>query len=374
MLDSLNSSKNIKIAIVAGEKSGDELGGPLMESLKNHFPNVSFIGVGGEKMKLQGLSSVFPMNKISVMGIIEPLLKIKELLSLRRNLKDFFLNEKPDIFIGIDSPDFNLPLSKYLKKELGLKSVQYVSPSVWAWRKGRIKKIERSVDSVITLFPFEEDAYIDSNVRVCYAGHPLAYRLNQNEKELIKTKEAKSVALLPGSRKSEITLLADEMIRTAKKLKTIDSSYKFYMPLSDKGHLDLINEPFEDWVEVSFNNSQEVLSNCEIGIITSGTATLEASLLRTPCVILYKTGWLSFRLIKPLLRIDNFSLPNLLAGKELLPELLQDEVNVENIINAIEKINLNGLDYYYKEFHAIHENLKAGSSETAAKEISHLIN
>ena len=145
------------------------------------------------------------------------------------------------------------------------------------------------------------------------------------------------------------------------------------MPLSDKKHLDLINEPLEDLVKVSFNNSQEILSNCEIGIITSGTATLEASLLRTPCVTLYKTGWLSFRLIKPLLRIDNFSLPNLLAGRELLPELLQDEVSVENIINAIEKISLKGLDYYYKEFHAIHENLKAGSSETAAKEISHLI-
>ena len=373
MLDSLNSSKNIKVAIVAGEKSGDELGGPLMESLKNHFPNVSFIGVGGEKMKLQGLSSVFPMHKISVMGIIEPLLKIKELLSLRRNLKNFFLNEKPDIFIGIDSPDFNLPLSKYLKKELGLKSVQYVSPSIWAWRKGRIKKIEQSVDSVITLFPFEEEAYIDSNLRVCYAGHPLAYRLNQNEKELIKAKEAKSVALLPGSRKSEITLLADEMIRTAKKLKNIDSSYKFYMPLSDKGHLDLINEPFEDLVEVSLNNSEEVLSKCQIGIITSGTATLEALLLRTPCVTLYKTNWLSYRIIKPLLSVENFSLPNLLSGNTFLPELLQDEVNSENIIESLNFINSKGMDYFYKEFHKIHENLKAGSSETAANEISNLI-
>ena len=179
--------------------------------------------------------------------------------------------------------------------------------------------------------------------------------------------------MLPGSRKSEIALLADEMIKAAKELRRSDESYKFYMPLSDKKHLDLINEPLEDLVKVSFNNSQEVLSNCEIGIVTSGTATLEASLLRTPCVILYKTGWLSFRLIKPLLRIDNFSLPNLLAGKELLPELLQDEVNVKNIINAVEKINLKGLDYYYKEFHAIHKNLIAGSSETAAKEISHLI-
>ena len=145
------------------------------------------------------------------------------------------------------------------------------------------------------------------------------------------------------------------------------------MPLSDKNHLNLINEPLEDLVKVSFNNSQEVLSNCEIGIITSGTATLESLLLRTPCVTLYKTGWLSYRIIKPLLSIDNFSLPNLLAGGELLPELLQDEVSAENIIKAIDQIKLKGLDYYYKEFHSIHENLKAGSSETAAKEISNLI-
>ena len=201
----------------------------------------------------------------------------------------------------------------------------------------------------------------------------MAYRLNQDQKELIKRKEAKSIALLPGSRKSEISLLADEMIRAAKELRRKDNSYKFYMPLSDKNHLDLINEPLEDLVKISFNNSQEVLSNCEIGIITSGTATLEALLLRTPCVTLYKTGWLSYRIIKPLLSIDNFSLPNLLAGGELLPELLQDEVSAENIIKAIDQIKLKGLDYYYKEFHAIHENLKAGSSETAAKEVSNLI-
>ena len=372
MSDSLNSKK-IKIAIVAGEKSGDELGGPLMESLKAHFQDISFIGVGGEKMHFQGLLSLFPMDKISVMGIIEPLLNLKELLSLRKELKNLFLKEKPDIFIGIDSPDFNLPLSKFLKKELGLKTVQYVSPSVWAWRKGRIKSIEESVDSVITLFPFEEKAYKNSNVRICYAGHPIAYRLNQDQSELIKRKEPKSIALLPGSRKSEISLLADEMIRAAKELRRKDESYKFYMPLSDKNHLNLINEPLDDLVKVSFNNSQEVLSNCEIGIITSGTATLESLLLRTPCVTLYKTGWLSYRIIKPLLSIDNFSLPNLLAGSELLPELLQDEVSVENIIKAIDKIKLKGLDFYYKEFHAIHENLKAGSSETAAKEVSNLI-
>jgi len=373
MSDSFNPKK-IKIAIVAGEKSGDELGGPLMESLKEQFQDISFIGVGGEKMSLQGLSSFFPMEKISVMGIIEPLLKLRELLSLRKKLKEFFLAEKPDIFIGIDSPDFNLPLSRFLKRKMKLRTVQYVSPSVWAWRKGRVKSIEKSVDSVITLFPFEEVAYKNSNIRICYAGHPLAYRLNQDHETLIRNKEAKSIALLPGSRRSEISFLANEMIKAAKDLKRKDKSYQFYMPLSDKNHLDLIDEPTEDFIKISFNNSQEILSKCELGIITSGTASLEAMLLRTPCVTIYRTGWLTYKIVKPLLSIDNFSLPNLLAGYELLPELLQDDVSSTNIVSSIEEISLKGLDYYYKNFHTIHENLKAGSSETAAKEISNLIN
>lgn len=373
MSDSLNP-KNIKIAIVAGEKSGDELGGPLMESLKQQFQDISFIGVGGEKMHLQGLSSFFPMEKISVMGIIEPLFKLRELLSLRRKLKKFLLIEKPDIFIGIDAPDFNLPIARFLKKKMTLKTVQYVSPSVWAWRKGRIKSIEKAVDCVITLFPFEEDAYKHSNIRICYAGHPLAYRLDQDFDELIKGKQAKSIALLPGSRKSEISLLANDMIRAARELKRKDKSYQFYMPLSDERHLELIKEPMEGLITISFNNAQEVLSNCQMAIITSGTATLEAMLLRTPCVTLYKTGWLTYRIVKPLLSIDNFSLPNLLAGSKLIPELLQDDVSLDNIVGAIDEISLKGLEHYYKNFHLIHENLKAGSSETAAKEIFNLVN
>jgi len=255
-----------------------------------------------------------------------------------------------------------------------LKTVQYVSPSVWAWRKGRIKSIEKAVDCVITLFPFEEDAYKHSNIRICYAGHPLAYRLDQDFDELIKGKQAKSIALLPGSRKSEISLLANDMIRAARELKRKDKSYQFYMPLSDERHLELIKEPMEGLITISFNNAQEVLSNCQMAIITSGTATLEAMLLRTPCVTLYKTGWLTYRIVKPLLSIDNFSLPNLLAGSKLIPELLQNDVSLDNIVGAIDEISLKGLEHYYKNFHLIHENLKAGSSETAAKEIFNLVN
>ena len=170
-------SKNLKIALVAGEESGDQLGGPLINSLKNHFPKASFIGVGGPLMIQEGLDSFFSIEKISVMGIIEPLLRLPELITLRLKLRRYLLEQKPDLFIGIDSPDFNLPISKFLKKNLNIQTIQYVSPSIWAWRKGRLKVIEKSVDRVLTLFPFEEKSYKNSLVKVTYVGHPLAYKL-----------------------------------------------------------------------------------------------------------------------------------------------------------------------------------------------------
>ena len=364
----------LKIAIVAGEKSGDDLGGPLMASLNKLHTDISFIGVGGNKMSDEGLSSFFSLERIAVMGIIEPLLKLRELLSLRRKLNNFLLKEKPDIFIGIDSPDFNLPIAKFLKKELGIKTVQYVSPSVWAWRKGRIKSMEKSIDTVITLFPFEGDVYKESKVNTCYVGHPLAYKLNGDINKKESEGENIDIALLPGSRRSEIVMLADEMIKAAKVLKEKNSNYKFHMPLSDKNHLSLIKESLNEVIEISFNNSQEILSKCKMAVITSGTATLEALLLRTPCVTVYKTNWLSYKIIKPLLRIDYFSLPNLLYGGVLTPELLQDDVTSKNIIEGINSIEKKGLDYFVNEFDKIHSTLKAGGSETAAKEVYDLLN
>jgi lipid-A-disaccharide synthase len=172
-----SSKKNIKIAIIAGEKSGDQLGGPLMEAIKIHYPNAEFIGVGGDSMKKQGLNSFFNMEDIAVMGIIEPLLSLRKILRLRRDVNFFFKNQNPSLFIGIDSPDFNLPIAKFLKNELNIKTVQYVSPSVWAWRKGRIKKMEKSIDAVFTLFPFEKEAYKNSSIEAYFIGHPLAYKI-----------------------------------------------------------------------------------------------------------------------------------------------------------------------------------------------------
>ena len=373
-----NSQK--KIAIVAGEKSGDELGGPLIDSLKKQFPDAEFIGLGGDSMKSKGLTSFFDIKEIAVMGIVEPLLRLRKILNLRKNFKKFLLDQKPDLYIGIDSPDFNLPIARYLKKQLGIKTIQYVSPSVWAWRKGRIKTMESYIDLVFTLFPFEGEAYADSSIRVSYIGHPLSYKFPIegkkpfSEDRVLSKNNNKVIALLPGSRNSEVSLLGNEMLRAAKLIKNDLPEARFLMPLSSPDHKELLEEGGDKGiVEFSYGNSQEVLKSADLAIITSGTATLEALLMQTPCVTVYKTGWLSFKIIKPLLNIKYFSLPNLLANKGLLPELLQDEVTPENIHTTFMSLFRQDKEKYLQEFKKIHTSLMAGGSDLAAKEIKEML-
>ena len=379
---SSNIDKNIqiKIAIVAGEKSGDELGGPLIDSIRKQFPDAEFIGLGGDSMKRRGLASFFDIKEIAVMGIAEPLLKLRKILNLRKNFKKFLIDQKPDLYIGIDSPDFNLPIAKYLKKQLGIKTIQYVSPSVWAWRKGRIKTMESSVDRVFTLFPFESEVYADSSIEVSYIGHPLSYKFpvtgeetSLEDRRLLENNNI-VIALLPGSRNSEISLLGNEMLRAAKLIKNDLPEARFLMPLSSPDHKKQLEES-EDIgiVEFSYGNSQEVLKSADLAIITSGTATLEALLMQTPCVTVYKTGWLSFKIIKPLLNIKYFSLPNLLANKQLLPELLQDEVTPENIHTTFMSLFGQDKDKYLQEFKKIHISLMTGGSDLAAKQIKEML-
>ena len=370
----------IKIALVVGEQSGDELGGPLIDSIRKQFPEAEFIGLGGDSMKRRGLASFFDIKEIAVMGIVEPLLRLRKILNLRKNFKKFLIDQKPDLYIGIDSPDFNLPIARYLKKQLGIKTIQYVSPSVWAWRKGRIKTMESSVDRVFTLFPFESEVYTDSSLEVSYIGHPLSYKLPIEAKETsledrtLLENNNKVIALLPGSRNSEISLLGNEMLMAAKLIKSDLPEARFLMPLSSPDHKALLEQNQDTGiVEFSYGNSQEVLKIADLAIITSGTATLEALLLQTPCVTVYKTGWLSFKIIKPLLNIKYFSLPNLLANKELLPELLQDEVTPENIHTTFMSLFRDDRDKYLQEFKKIHISLMAGGSDLAAKEIKEML-
>lgn len=380
MSSHINSNTQKKIAIVAGEKSGDQLGGPLMDSIRKQFPDVEFIGLGGDSMKSRGLDSFFDIKEIAVMGIVEPLLRLRKILRLRKSFKNFLFNQKPDLYIGIDSPDFNLPIAKYIRRYLGIKTIQYVSPSVWAWRKGRIKSMESSVDLVFTLFPFEAKAYIDSPIKVSYIGHPLSYKFPIEEEDVISKDSVlaennnKVIALLPGSRNSEVSLLGNEMVKAAKLIKNDLPKARFLMPLSSKHHRNLLEKNEDDGlIEFSYGNSQEVLEIADLAIITSGTATLEALLMRTPCITVYKTNWLSFKIIKPLLNIKYFSLPNLLANKELLPELLQDEVTPENIHKIFMSLLEQNQEKYLQEFRKIHASLRAGGSDLAAKEIKEML-
>jgi lipid-A-disaccharide synthase len=376
----IDNNTQKKIAIVAGEKSGDELGGPLIDSLRKQFPDAEFIGLGGDSMKSEGLTSFFDIKEIAVMGIVEPLLRLRKILNLRKNFKKFLLDQKPDLYIGIDSPDFNLPIARYLKKQLGIKTIQYVSPSVWAWRKGRIKTMESSIDLVFTLFPFEGEAYADSSIKVSYIGHPLSYKFPIEAKKpfsedhVLSENNNKVIALLPGSRNSEVSLLGDEMLRAAKLIKNDLPEARFLMPLSSPDHKELLEEGGDKGiVEFSYGNSQAVLKSADLAIITSGTATLEALLMQTPCVTVYKTGWLSFKIIKPLLNIKYFSLPNLLANKGLLPELLQDEVTPENIHTTFMSLFRQDKEKCLQEFKKIHTSLMAGGSDLAAKEIKEML-
>lgn len=372
-------NKEIKIALVAGEESGDQLGASLIKDLKRIFPSSSFIGVGGRKMQEEGLNSFFEMKKISVMGILEPLMKISELLNLRKELKEYLSVEAPDIFIGIDSPDFNLSVSKHLKRQ-EIKTVQYVSPSIWAWRKGRIKTIEKSVDRVLTLFPFELLAYSESPVEASFVGHPLAHKIpiDLNKVELRNKKfhlnKEKMIALLPGSRKSEVKMIGEILLKTASLIKDSDEDTKFFMPLADIRHKELIPN-WEDypWVTFSEKNAQDVLSASHLGIVTSGTASLEAALFKTPVIVVYKTSWITYLLVKPLLRIKQFSLPNLLAGSAILPELLQYEVTDKNLFKAYKDLKNNNSNNLLAAFEKIHSELKADGPDTAAKVIADMI-
>ena len=372
-------NKKIKIALVAGEESGDQLGASLIKDLKRIFPSSSFIGVGGRKMQQEGLDSFFEMKKISVMGIFEPLMKISELLTLRKELKEYLSVEAPDIFIGIDSPDFNLAISRHLKMQ-EIKTVQYVSPSIWAWRKGRIKTIEKSVDKVLTLFPFELLAYSESPVEASFVGHPLAHKIptELNKKEIRNNKflinKEKMIALLPGSRKSEVKMIGEVLLKTAKLIKDLEEDVCFFMPLADIGHKELIPN-WEDypWVTFSEKNAQDVLSASHLGIVTSGTASLEAALFKTPVIVVYKTSWITYLLVKPLLRIKQFSLPNLLAGSAILPELLQYEVTDKNLFKAYKDLKNNNSNNLLAAFEKIHSELKADGPDTAAKVIADMI-
>ncbi len=371
--------------MVAGEISGDLLGAGLIHSLKKLQHNVNVTGIGGSEMTAAGCHSLYDIERLAVMGLVEPLRRLPELFKIRQGLYAHFLHKKPDVFVGIDAPDFNLGLELKLHKA-GIPTVHYVSPSVWAWRKKRIHKIAKATDLVLTLFPFELDFYLQHGVPAEFVGHPLADKIPFENDKLAARKalgldeDATFIALLPGSRRNEIHYLAEIFVKTAKycweqnpTLKFITAAANDERDLEFQAHCKRIapNLPIHFFVQ----RSHEVMIAADVIVVTSGTATLEAMLWKRPMIIAYRMANLTYQIAKYLVKIPFIGLPNLLANKMLVPEFIQDAVQPNKLGEAI----FDFLDHPEKiaklqnDFLTIHQQLRCDASNRAAAAILKLL-
>jgi len=373
----------LRVGILAGESSGDILGASLMQALRRIQPNILFEGIGGPLMQAEGLHSRHPMERLAVMGIIEPLKRLPELLHIRRDITNYFLANPPAVFIGIDSPDFNLTIESRLHAK-GILTVHYVSPSVWAWRQNRVRKIAKAVDLVLTLFPFEADFYHKYQVPVCFVGHPLADIINLlpdsqlARSELSLPATAKILAFLPGSRHSEVARLGPVFLQTAELLSLQSPDLIFLFPCASshcKSQLQSMLGPAHTTVRLLNGQSRLAMEAADVVVLASGTATLEAMLLKKPMVVCYKMAWLSYAIISRMLRVPYFSLPNLLAGESIVEELVQKQVNPSLLASKVAKFlaeepqNQHMLQRYMQ----IHQSLRMGASNKAAQAVMKLL-
>lgn len=377
----------LRVGMLAGEASGDILGAGLIAALQKRFETVEVVGIAGPRMQALGARSLFPMERLSVMGLVEPLKRLPELLRIRRNLRLHFLENRPDVFIGIDSPDFNLGLEEALKAA-GIPTVHYVSPSVWAWRQGRIKKIARAVDHMLTLLPFEADFYREHEVPVTFVGHPLADEIPLEvdvaaaRKKLALSRADRVVALLPGSRGGEVRLLGPLFLQAANWCHQRRPELKFVLPAANAERRQQIETQLAEMsgaenlpVTVLDGDSQTALAAADAVLIASGTATLETMLMGKPMVVAYKMAALSYAIFSRMLHTPWVSLPNLLAQKELVPEILQDDATPEALGAAILRYFDDPLlhDQLQRDFSELHQQLRRNASEKAAEAICRVL-
>lgn len=388
-------NRKLKIGIVVGEVSGDTLGAKLIRSFREQGIDVEFEGIGGPQMIAEGFNSFYPMDILSVMGIVEVLKDLKKLFAVRDGLVEKWTENPVDIFIGIDAPDFNLRLSKSLKqKNLPIKTVQYVSPSVWAWRQGRVHGIKASIDLVLCLFPFEKAFYKKFDVAAAFVGHPLASALPlQNpildaKQELGLDISQKHIALLPGSRRGEIERLGPLVLDAAQIIHKKYPDYQFLIPAINDLRKQQIEELLKQYPSDLVSNihllentdkeskiGRQVMNAANIVALASGTATLEALLLHRPMVTFYKLNWLTYVIARLLVKIPYYSLPNIIAGKKAIQELIQSDATPENLANEIEKLmNQETAQIQVMQLITMHKKLLAGNSEDPVQAILGLIN
>ncbi len=371
-----------KIAIVAGEASGDLLGAHLINALKKQRKDLSFFGIAGPKMIAEGATSLFSMERLSVRGYFEVIKHLRGLLKLRKRLLQQILAEKPDIFIGIDAPDFNFWLEHKLKKQ-GIPTIHYVSPSIWAWRGGRIHKIKRAVTHMLALFPFEPALYEAVKLPVTYVGHPLADELpiRPNKKaarNLLKLRQNEMViAMLPGSRQSEVEQHAELFVKTAELMNQHHPYAKFIVPLITRETRNIFEKALakstDNTLEMKllFSHAHDAMEAADFVIVASGTATLEAALLKQPMIITYRMPTLSWWLLKPMHYLPYVGLPNILAGKFIVPELLQKNATPEKLNETMTSMlnDVKNIKAIKQEFTEIHRSLKQNSAKKAAEVI-----
>ena len=337
----------LRIAMVAGEASSDLLASHLIKALQRHLPDAEFFGIGGPKMQAVGFKALWPAEKLAVHGYVDALKNYRELSGIRSSLLDLLKKDPPAAFIGVDAPDFSLWLEKRLK-DRGIPAIHFVSPSIWAWRKGRLKGIARAVSHMLCLFPFEPELYRAAGVPVSYVGHPLAdvFPLvpdREGMREVLQISPGGPVfAFLPGSRQSEVRNLADTYIATAAALHERHPGARFLVPLATRetrllfeealrrhAHLDLP-------IRILFGHAVEAMIAADVVLVASGTASLEAALLKRPMVITYKIGKWSYRLMRRLAYLPWVGLPNVLAGREVVPEVLQDAATPQALADALD--------------------------------------
>ncbi|AEA67252.1 MULTISPECIES: lipid-A-disaccharide synthase [Pseudomonas] len=370
---------NLRIALVAGEASGDILGAGLMRALKVQHPAVEFIGVGGPLMEAEGLASYFPMERLSVMGLVEVLGRLRELLARRKKLIQTLIDEKPDVFIGIDAPDFTLNIELKLR-QAGIKTVHYVSPSVWAWRQKRVLKIREGCDLMLTLLPFEARFYEEKGVPVRFVGHTLADTIpleadRDAARQALGLPEGPLVALMPGSRGGEVSRLGGLFFDAAERLRALRPGVRFVLPCASaqrRVQLEALLVGRDLPVTLLDGRSHEALAACDAVLIASGTATLEALLYKRPMVVAYRLAPLTFWILKRMVKSPYVSLPNLLAQRLLVPELLQDDATAEALATTLSPL-IDGGEEQTRGFDEIHRTLRRDASNQAADAVLTLI-
>lgn len=373
------TDRRLRFGLVAGEASGDVLGASLIDALKRRYPEAEFMGIGGPKMIAAGLRSEYHQEKLAVRGAAEVLSHLPEILSIRRGIIARLKSWRPDVFIGIDAPDFNLTVERKLKAA-GIPTVHYVSPTVWAWRRGRTKKIVAAVNQLLCLFPFEPACYADKGLHPVFVGHPLADEidpeLNRGEvrRSLMLPEASPLITLMPGSRQSELAYHAELFIETANRVAAELPDVLFLVPLATQETRQLFEAALKRHatqslrVKILYGHAREALAASDLALVCSGTATLEAALLRCPMVITYRLSAFSAWVYKKLRYLTWVGLPNILLGRLVVPELLQDDATPEKLSTALVDLwrQPNRRREIEESFAAIHQKLRQNSAERAA--------